>query len=101
MAREAEKLADVILVTDDNPRTEDPEVIVWDVLAGFAAPESVQVIHDRAEAIHSAIAQAGPDDLVLVAGKGHETYQEINGQRFPFSDAGHVCHELGLNGGVA
>ena len=101
MAREAEKLADEIIVTDDNPRTENPELIVRDIVAGFAAPDAVRIIHDRAEAIHAAVAQAGPEDLVLVAGKGHETYQEINGQRLPFSDAGHVCHELGLNGGVA
>ena len=59
------------------------------------------VIHDRAEAIQSAIRSATPNDLVLIAGKGHEAYQEIAGQKYPFSDAEQVRHNLKLNGGVA
>jgi UDP-N-acetylmuramoyl-L-alanyl-D-glutamate--2,6-diaminopimelate ligase len=101
MAREAEALADLVMVTDDNPRSEDPEAIVRDILAGFKDPQMVRVIHDRASAIQAAIGSAGPDDLVLVAGKGHEAYQEIAGQRYPFSDAEQVRHMLDLNGGVA
>jgi len=101
MAREAEQLADAVIVTDDNPRGESPEAIVGDILTGFDRREQVTVIHDRAEAIQRAIAQAGPDDLVLVAGKGHEAYQEIAGQKLPFSDTEQVRHCLKLNGGVA
>ncbi|AOY88754.1 UDP-N-acetylmuramoyl-L-alanyl-D-glutamate--2,6-diaminopimelate ligase [Marinobacter salinus] len=101
MAREAEKLADVVIVTDDNPRSEDPVGIVRDIIAGFSVPERVVIVHDRAEAIAAAIQSACAEDLVLVAGKGHETYQEVAGQRFPFSDAEQVRHGLNLNGGVA
>lgn len=101
MAREAEAAADVVIVTDDNPRTEDPAAIVRDVVAGFTEPARHQVIHDRADAIRQAIALAGPQDLVLIAGKGHEAYQETNGQKVPFSDAEQVRHRLNLNGGVA
>lgn len=101
MAREAEKQADVVIVTDDNPRSEDPEKIVSDICAGFSHADRIKVIHDRASAIAEAVALAGPDDLVLVAGKGHETWQEIAGQKLPFSDAEQVRHLLNLNGGVA
>ncbi|MBU2876018.1 UDP-N-acetylmuramoyl-L-alanyl-D-glutamate--2,6-diaminopimelate ligase [Marinobacter salexigens] len=99
MAKEAEESADVIVVTDDNPRTESPVSIVQDILAGFSRPEAATVIHDRAEAIRFAICMAKPDDLVLIAGKGHESWQEIDGQKFPFSDAAHVCQALKLEGG--
>lgn len=101
MAREAEKLADRVVVTDDNPRSEHPEAIARDILAGFSDSAKVTVIHDRAEAIQSAIRSATPSDLVLIAGKGHEAYQEIAGQKYPFSDAEQVRHNLKLNGGVA
>ncbi|MTI99991.1 MAG: UDP-N-acetylmuramoyl-L-alanyl-D-glutamate--2,6-diaminopimelate ligase [Marinobacter adhaerens] len=101
MAREAEKLADRVVVTDDNPRSEDPKAIAQDILAGFTDGAQVTVIHDRAEAIQSAIRSATPNDLVLIAGKGHEAYQEIAGQKYPFSDAEQVRHNLKLNGGVA
>jgi UDP-N-acetylmuramoyl-L-alanyl-D-glutamate--2,6-diaminopimelate ligase len=101
MAREAEKQADVIIVTDDNPRSEDPAQIVRDIEQGFSKAGCFEVIHDRAEAIASAVAMAGPDDLVLIAGKGHEAWQEIAGQKLPFSDQEQVRHLLKLNGGVA
>lgn len=101
MAREAEKLADRVVVTDDNPRSEHPEAIARDILAGFSDSAKLTVIHDRAEAIQSAIRSATPNDLVLIAGKGHEAYQEIAGQKYPFSDAEQVRHNLKLNGGVA
>ena len=101
MAREAEKIADVIIVTDDNPRGEDPVTIATDIVAGFSTLERARVVHDRAEAIRAAIQMASADDLVLVAGKGHEAYQEVAGQKIPFSDAEQVRHALNLNGGVA
>jgi UDP-N-acetylmuramoyl-L-alanyl-D-glutamate--2,6-diaminopimelate ligase len=101
MAAEAEKRADVVIVTDDNPRSEDPAKIAADIVQGFSAGAAYRVIHDRAAAISEAIAVAGPDDLVLVAGKGHEAYQEVAGQKLPFSDAEQVRHHLNLNGGVA
>lgn len=101
MAKEAQKNADVIIVTDDNPRTENPESIVQGILAGFSSPDSARIIHDRAEAIHVAITMASADDLVLVAGKGHECWQEIAGQKLPFSDAAQVRQVLKLEGGAA
>lgn len=101
MAREAEKAADVVIVTDDNPRNESPESITSDIVAGFSRPEQVTVLHDRAEAIRQAIQLAVAGDIVLIAGKGHEAWQEIAGQRIPFSDAEQVRHALALNGGVA
>lgn len=101
MATEAERGADLVFVTDDNPRSEDPSAITDQILAGFAAPEKATVIHDRAEAIRQAIAAAEPGDIVLIAGKGHESWQETAGQRLPFSDAGQVRHLLSLNGGAA
>ena len=87
MAAIAERLADVVLVTDDNPRNEDGDAIVADILAGFGDARDVRVVRDRRAAITCAIGEAGPDDIVLVAGKGHEPYQEVNGVRHPFDDA--------------
>lgn len=101
MAAEAERGADLVFVTDDNPRSEDPSAITDQILAGFEAPQQAIVVHDRAEAIRQAIAAAEPGDIVLIAGKGHESWQETAGQRMPFSDAGQVRHLLSLNGGVA
>ncbi|MFZ5607843.1 MAG: UDP-N-acetylmuramoyl-L-alanyl-D-glutamate--2,6-diaminopimelate ligase [Pseudomonadota bacterium] len=83
----AERLADAVIVTDDNPRGEDGDAIVAAILAGMAAPQAVRVQRDRAAAIASAIAEAAPGDVVLVAGKGHEPYQEIAGVKHPFEDA--------------
>ncbi|MBD3657889.1 MULTISPECIES: UDP-N-acetylmuramoyl-L-alanyl-D-glutamate--2,6-diaminopimelate ligase [Marinobacter] len=101
MAREAEKGADLVIVTDDNPRSEDPAVIADEILAGFERPAAVRVIHDRAEAIRTAVSLAAAGDVVLIAGKGHEAWQESGGQRTPFSDAEQVRGVLSLNGGVA
>ncbi|MEP6908384.1 MAG: UDP-N-acetylmuramoyl-L-alanyl-D-glutamate--2,6-diaminopimelate ligase, partial [Pseudoxanthomonas sp.] len=86
MAAIAERLADLVVVTDDNPRAEDGDVIVADILRGFAKPHSMIVQRDRAQAIARAIGDAGPDDIVLIAGKGHEFYQEIAGVRHAFDD---------------
>jgi UDP-N-acetylmuramoyl-L-alanyl-D-glutamate--2,6-diaminopimelate ligase len=86
MATEAERGADVVFVTDDNPRSEAPSVITDQILKGFKTPENVTVIHDRADAIRAAIDLARPGDVVLVAGKGHETGQQIGDQLRPFDD---------------
>lgn len=86
MAAIAQANADVVVVTDDNPRNEDGDAIVAEILAGFSMPQTVIVQRDRAAAIAQAIAGAGPDDIVLVAGKGHEPYQEIHGVQHPFDD---------------
>jgi UDP-N-acetylmuramoyl-L-alanyl-D-glutamate--2,6-diaminopimelate ligase len=99
MAKVAERLADRIIITDDNPRSENPGVIVADILAGLANVDAVSVIHDRATAIREAIADASPDDVVLVAGKGHEEYQLLGAQRLAFSDAGQVKQALKAWGG--
>ncbi|MFZ7096465.1 UDP-N-acetylmuramoyl-L-alanyl-D-glutamate--2,6-diaminopimelate ligase [Luteimonas dalianensis] len=87
MAEVAGRLADVVIVTDDNPRGEDGDVIVADILEGFADRSAVTVERDRRAAINRAVGQAGPGDIVLVAGKGHEPYQDIDGVRHPFDDA--------------
>jgi len=90
MAAVAEAGADDVIVTDDNPRHEDGDAIVADILAGFARPAQVVVQRDRARAIGSAISAARPGDIVLIAGKGHEPYQDIGDRRLPFDDAAHV-----------
>lgn len=86
MAAIAEHGADLVIVTDDNPRGEDGDVIVADILEGLRAPQRAVVLRDRRAAIEHAIGEAGPDDIVLVAGKGHEPYQEIHGVRHAFDD---------------
>lgn len=99
MAAAAEAGADAVVVTSDNPRREPPDQILDDVMAGFARPGSVRRIADRREAIAAAIALAGPDDSVLLAGKGHETAQIVGDERLPFDDAA-VAREL-LTGGTS
>ncbi|MBM5460177.1 UDP-N-acetylmuramoyl-L-alanyl-D-glutamate--2,6-diaminopimelate ligase [Pseudomonas sp. P66] len=86
MAEVAERLADRVLVTDDNPRSEDPQQIFADIQPGFAKAEAVEFVAGRGAAIAQFIASAGVDDVIVLAGKGHEDYQEINGQRHDFSD---------------
>lgn len=85
-----EQNADMAIVTNDNPRTEDPRKIAEAILAGFKNPKAVTVLLDRAEAISKAIELASCDDVVLICGKGHETYQEEQGMRAPFSDVEHA-----------
>ncbi len=82
----AARLADVVVVTSDNPRTEDPGRILEDVVAGIPAESGARVEPDRAVAIAMAIAAAGPDDLVLIAGKGHEDYQILGTEKVHFDD---------------
>jgi UDP-N-acetylmuramoyl-L-alanyl-D-glutamate--2,6-diaminopimelate ligase len=98
MGRIAESIADHVMVTSDNPRSEVPEKIMADILSGFEVPEKAQVNADRATAILQTIRQAKPEDVILIAGKGHEETQEIAGKKHPFSDRVHV--QLAM-GGVA
>jgi UDP-N-acetylmuramoyl-L-alanyl-D-glutamate--2,6-diaminopimelate ligase len=90
MAAAAEAFADAVVLTSDNPRSESPQAIVAAMIQGLLHPEKVTIDTDRASAIHALIDQADSRDVVLVAGKGHETYQEIQGVRHPFSDVDHV-----------
>ena len=94
MGEVAARLADVIVLTDDNPRNEDGDAIISAIRAGIGAHPAVSVIRDRATAIKTAIARAEPGDMVLVAGKGHESWQEVGEQRLPFSDAQQAANSL-------
>ena len=90
MAKVAEQLADFIIVTSDNPRTERATDIIDEIITGFENPDlqTITIESDRKKAIELAIETAGKDDIVLIAGKGHETYQIIGTQKFDFSDKG-------------
>jgi UDP-N-acetylmuramoyl-L-alanyl-D-glutamate--2,6-diaminopimelate ligase len=96
MGAVAARLADRVFVTSDNPRTEDPEAIMAEILAGIPAGTAVQVTADRRQALRQAIAEAEAGDIVLVAGKGHEPYQEIQGVKHPFDDVSEVRQAMGL-----
>lgn len=91
----AEVYADQVILTSDNPRHENPEAIIKEILDGFTRTESVQIQPDRTRAITTAVLSATAGDTILIAGKGHETYQEIAGQRIPFSDRQLVRNLLG------
>jgi UDP-N-acetylmuramoyl-L-alanyl-D-glutamate--2,6-diaminopimelate ligase len=120
MAKIAQQHADQVVVTSDNPRTESAEQIIEEIIGGFNNSDSgfikngfiktgfkqtdsqtissqdtdfqnkVVIEVDREKAIHATLQTMSPDDVLLIAGKGHEDYQEINGERFPFSDKGSV-----------
>jgi UDP-N-acetylmuramoyl-L-alanyl-D-glutamate--2,6-diaminopimelate ligase len=94
MGAVAADLADRIVLTDDNPRSEDPAAIVRDIRAGVGNHPRVNVIHDRRSALKSAIERARPGDVVLVAGKGHETEQLIGSERRAFDDRAVVAELL-------
>jgi UDP-N-acetylmuramoyl-L-alanyl-D-glutamate--2,6-diaminopimelate ligase len=94
MGRAAELGADRVYVTSDNPRSEDPMRIIKDALAGFESGEDVIVEPDRKSAIERAIIEAGPDDVVLIAGKGHEKTQTIGSDVLPFDDVSIAAHML-------
>ncbi len=86
MAQAAEKFADKIIVTSDNPRFENPEDIIQGILKGFNNSSKVTIELDRKIAIETAIDQANKDDLILIAGKGHEDYMEVSGKKIDFDD---------------
>ena len=90
MAAVVEKNADRVVVTSDNPRGEKPETIISQILLGLSHDECVQVQSDRGLAIAETVAAAAPDDVILLAGKGHEDYQETAGVKHPFSDKLHA-----------
>ena len=91
------QMADQVIVTSDNPRSEEPGAIIAQILAGMDQDHPSakhQAIEDRAAAILWAIKHAGKQDVILLAGKGHEPYQEIKGKKMPFSDADHAALAL-------
>lgn len=92
MAAIAEKFADKVILTSDNPRDEDPDAIIEEVLSGFEDPGNIECITDRRKAINKAVTDADKDAIILIAGKGHETYQEVKGERHHFDDK-----EIALN----
>jgi len=92
----AENLADVVVVTDDNPRTENSRAIIEQILAGMRDADSAHVIAGRAEAIHYALTEADAGDVVVIAGKGHEDYQIVGREVRPFSDRAVVLDALGV-----
>ncbi|HLA75005.1 MAG TPA: UDP-N-acetylmuramoyl-L-alanyl-D-glutamate--2,6-diaminopimelate ligase [Gammaproteobacteria bacterium] len=98
MGAAAEEFADYVVVTDDNPRHEDPLAIITDILSGMTNPDGVYIQRVRAQAIAFAITYARPGDIVLIAGKGHEEYQQVGDQRLPFSDRQQVYELLNKAG---
>jgi UDP-N-acetylmuramoyl-L-alanyl-D-glutamate--2,6-diaminopimelate ligase len=90
------RIADHILVTSDNPRSEEPAAIIAQIVAGIdkRGDYTLQAVEDRATAILLAVKNAGRQDVILLAGKGHEPYQEIKGKKMPFSDADHASLAL-------
>lgn len=94
MAGIAEKLADQVIVTNDNPRHEDPADIAQQIIKGFQAPEAVSVILDRSKAIEKSIQCASANDCILIAGKGAEHYQQVGDVKLPFDDAAEVRRYL-------
>ena len=90
MGKIAERLSDYMIVTNDNPRSEEPSGIAADILRGMKSPSSCLVIADRAQAIDFAVQQAKAGDIILIAGKGHEDYQIFAAQTLPFSDSKHA-----------
>jgi UDP-N-acetylmuramoyl-L-alanyl-D-glutamate--2,6-diaminopimelate ligase len=101
MAAVAEQLADAVLVTSDNPRGERPSAIISQILRGFTRGEVAQVEVERARAIAQAVRDADPRDVILLAGKGHETFQEVAGERLPFDDREQARAALALRAGSA
>jgi UDP-N-acetylmuramoyl-L-alanyl-D-glutamate--2,6-diaminopimelate ligase len=95
MGAVADELADEIIITDDNPRSEDPRAITRAIASGVTT-RRVRIIHDRAEAIHAALSEARPLDVVLIAGKGHEDYQIYGDTRRSFSDRREAQRYLGV-----
>lgn len=98
MAQEAYKHSDHLIITSDNPRFEDPQEIINDMLAGLKKEQCQRVLSivDRREAIRAACMMAKPGDVILVAGKGHEDYQIIQGVKHHFDDHEVICEAFNL-----
>jgi UDP-N-acetylmuramoyl-L-alanyl-D-glutamate--2,6-diaminopimelate ligase len=94
MGQVASALADLVVVTSDNPRRENPQAIIDSIVSAATGPGAVQQVADRAEAIRTALSVAAPGDVVVVAGKGHETGQEIDGRVLPFDDASEMRRQM-------
>ena len=86
MGKIAQDFADRVIITSDNPRNESPDMIIQDILSGITNREGIEIEEDRRKAIHRALSQSIPGDTILIAGKGHEDYQEIKGVKYPFDD---------------
>jgi UDP-N-acetylmuramoyl-L-alanyl-D-glutamate--2,6-diaminopimelate ligase len=86
MGKIATQIADYVIITSDNPRSESPESIIDEILSGIDDRQKVEVEVNRRDAIQLALMNASVGDTILVAGKGHENYQEINGIKYPFDD---------------
>ncbi len=97
MGKIAATLADVTFVTSDNPRSEDPEAIIQDILSGMDSLDHIHAITDRKQAIHAALDHTQEGDMVVIAGKGHEDYQIIGSKRIPFDDRVIVKEYLGIS----
>jgi len=95
------RLADRVVVTSDNPRLEPPDFIISQILAGVIGHDEVDVIENRAEAVRHAIAGADRRDVVVIAGKGHEDYQDVGGVRHPYSDVDAAEAALQMRGTAA
>ena len=101
MGEAAERGGDRVVITSDNPRGEDPATIIAEVLTGLARPGEAVLIEDRAAAIAWTVAQAATNDVVLIAGKGHEAYQETGTGRVPFSDYAVAKRALAARGSAS
>ena len=96
MGAVAEQFADKVVITDDNPRSEEPQAIIQDILSGLMDPGRALAIEGRAEAVTNVVMQASPADMILVAGKGHEDYQIVGTRRLDFYDRLTVARLLGV-----
>jgi UDP-N-acetylmuramoyl-L-alanyl-D-glutamate--2,6-diaminopimelate ligase len=94
MGEIAQRLADDVVLTSDNPRSEPPGAILAQIAAGLSHEARATVIEDRREAIHDAVRSADPADVLLIAGKGHEDYQDVGGRKLPFSDIDEALNAL-------
>ena len=101
MGRVAERLSDRLVIPNDNPRSESPESIIAEIVAGLAHASNATIIEDRGAAIAWAVARANENDVVLIAGKGHENYQIIGDERLDFSDYGAAAGNLAALTGQA
>ena len=101
MGRAAAASADVVVVTSDNPRTEDPRAIVAQIVEGAASATQLIIETERARAIERAVLEADRADVVLIAGKGHEDYQIVGSVRHPFSDVEHARQAILHRAGAA